>query len=245
MPKEINEGSAKNTRVPIWERMERPARGPKPALTHDQIAEAAVAIADADGLEAVAMRRLAERLGVATMALYRYIEGKEDLYDLMINAINGEITLPDGTWREVARSLAEQTRAMAFRHPWIVEVMSRSPVTLTPNVMIIVEAALGSLEGSGIDVDSMMAVFGTVNAFVMGAVAGAVAQQEMARRLGWTSEDDFRLAFLPYVQWVMKTGRYPRLIRYVIEGSNEDDADWHFRFGLDCVLDGIAARLGI
>jgi hypothetical protein len=64
--------------------------------------------------------------------------------------------------------------------------------------------------------------------------------------MGWNSaEEDPRLAFLPWVRWMLGTGRYPMLTRYVIEGSNEDDAEWQFEFGLECVLDGIAARLGI
>lgn len=73
----------------------------------------------------------------------------------------------------------------------------------------------------------------------------ALAQREALTRQGWESEDDARLAYLPWVRWMLDSGRYPMLSRYVVEGSNEDDADWQFEFGLKCLLDGISARLGI
>jgi hypothetical protein len=107
------------------------------------------------------------------------------------------------------------------------------------------EKALNSIDGLGLDVDTMMAVFGTVNSFARGAVFAEVAQRESLQRHGWESQDDARLAYLPMVRWMLETGRYPALSRYIIDGSNEDDAEWQFEFGLECVLDGISARLGI
>jgi hypothetical protein len=107
------------------------------------------------------------------------------------------------------------------------------------------EKALNSIDGLGLDVDTMMAVFGAVNSFARGAVFAEVAQREALERHGWESEDDARMAYLPLVRWMLGTGRYPALSRYIIDGSNQDDADWQFEFGLKCVLDGISARLGI
>jgi hypothetical protein len=90
----------------IWERVESAGRGPRPTLTHDQIARAAVEIADEADLSAVSMRRLAERLGIATMGLYRYVSGKDDVYELMLDVVAAELTLPDGGWRVVADAYA-------------------------------------------------------------------------------------------------------------------------------------------
>jgi AcrR family transcriptional regulator len=229
----------------LWERLEGPARGPRPALTHQRIARTAVEIADADGLDAVSMRNLAEHLGVATMGLYRYVSGKDDIYELMLDAVTAEIELPDAGWREVADAYARQLRALSLRHPWMHQAFARVPTSLSPASAALIEKALTSIDGLGLDVDTMMAVFGTVNAFTRGAAFAEVAQREMLSSHGWTSEDDARLAYLPLVRWMLGTGRYPALSRYIIEGSNEDDADWQFEFGLGCVLDGIAARLGI
>src|SRR4051795_5156750 len=102
----------------LWERVEGSGRGPRPNLTHDQIARAAVEIADAEGLTAVSMRHLAERLGIATMGLYRYVTGKDEVYELMLDAVATEIELPDAEWRAVAESYARQLRALGLRHPW-------------------------------------------------------------------------------------------------------------------------------
>jgi AcrR family transcriptional regulator len=232
--------------VTIWERLERPARGPRPALTHEQIARAGVEIADEQGLDAVSMRRLAERLGVATMALYRYVTSKDDVLQLMIDAVAAEMELAAHTgWRDLARDFAHQLRAVSLRHSWLSTALARGPHTLTPNLIAGVETFLRSLDGLGLDVDVMMAAFGTVNAFVRGATADEVMRREARRREGRDSDDDDRLAYLPIVHWLMGTGRYPTLTRYIVEGSNEDDARWQFEFGLECVLDGLSARLGI
>jgi AcrR family transcriptional regulator len=229
----------------LWERVEGSTRGPRPTLTHGQIARAAVEIADAEGLGAVSMRRLAERLGVATMGLYRYVTGKDEIYELMLDAVAAEIELPDAGWREVADAYARQTRALSLRHRWMQQAFTRVPASLSPANVALTEKALNSVDGLGLDVDTMMAVFGVVSSFARGAVVAEVAQHEALERHGWDNEDDVRLAYLPYVRWMLGTGRYPALSRYIIDGSNEDDAEWQFEFGLTCVLDGIAARLGI
>jgi AcrR family transcriptional regulator len=229
----------------IWERIESTRRGPRPALTHDRIAHAAIEIADADGLAAVSMRRLADRLGIATMGLYRYVSGKDDVYELMLDGIAAEMSLPEGGWRVVADAYARQVRALSLRHPWLHQAFARIPVSLSPASVAVMEKALASIDGLGLDVDTMMAVFGAVNSFARGAVFTEVAQRESLERHGFGTEDDARLAFLPWVRWMLGTGRYPRLSRYIVDGSNEDDAEWQFEFGLTCVLDGIAARLGI
>jgi AcrR family transcriptional regulator len=229
----------------LWERIEGSTRGQRPTLTHDQIARAAVEIADADGLSAVSMRHLAERLGIATMGLYRYVSGKDDVYELMMDQVAGEISLPDGDWRVVADAYARQLRALTLRHPWLYQAFSRVPASLSPANVALMEKALNSIDGLGLDVDTMMAVFGAVNSFARGAVFAEVAQREALERHGWESEDDARMAYLPLVRWMLGTGRYPALSRYIIDGSNQDDADWQFEFGLKCVLDGISARLGI
>ncbi len=245
-PGDQESGPSTGDRLTIWDRLDRPPRGPKPSLTHDRIAEAAIEIADAQGLDAVSMRRLAERLGVATMALYRYVAGKSDVFELMLDTIYRRIELPaEGGWREISRAFAEQSRGVGLAHPWLIHIYARTPNVLTPNMVTLLERALVSLDGLGLDVDSMMAVFGTINAFVRGVTAAEVAQRELALREGWTSDDDMRMAYFPYVRRLMESGRYPTVTRYIIEGSNEDDAEWSFEFGLECVLDGLAARLGI
>jgi AcrR family transcriptional regulator len=234
----------------IWDFLSRPPRGPRPTLTHDQIAAAAIDIADIDGLDAVTMRALAKRLDVATMGLYRYIRGKDDIFALMLNATAQEVDPPPaGTagWRETLRLIAEEMRAMHLRHPWLTRLQSTTAAMLAPNALTILEAGLAALDAADLDldVDQMMSAFSAMVSYVQGKAAAEVAQLEASRRYGWSSDDDMRKAVAPQLMWQLTQGRYPVLAHYIIDGSNQDDAEWSFAFGLECVLDGIATRLGL
>jgi AcrR family transcriptional regulator len=229
----------------IWERLDRQGRGPVPTLTHDQIARAAMDIADAEGLPAVSMRHLADRLGVATMAVYRYVSSKDDIYDLMLDAAYAELAPPDtGDWRQVLRSRAVETRAMFLRHPWVLQVSVVRP-PLTPHTLENTEVVLGSLDGLGLDVDTMMAAAGTVGAFLNGSAGYELAVKEAMRREGWQNENEQRVAMAPAMFHLLGSGKYPMVERFVREGADDDDYEKVFAFSLDCVIDGIGTRLGI
>ncbi|MBM4795358.1 TetR/AcrR family transcriptional regulator [Streptomyces sioyaensis] len=234
--------------VSLWERLDRPAPAPRAALTPQKIAAAAVRLADTEGIDAVTMRRLATELGVAPMAAYRYVSGKGDLLDLMTDAVYADLKLPDDVthWRAVMRASALRTREIVLRHPWLIQISSPQALrALTPNRMAVAERALSSLDGLGLDVDAMMAVVGTVNSYVHGAVSAECAQYCLMKEQGWTTPDDVRLALAPQMQYLMGTGRYPTYLRYLHEATRKDDPQWRFETGLDSVLDGIAARLDI
>jgi AcrR family transcriptional regulator len=232
--------------VTIWERLEhsRHAR----TLEHRQIAEAAIAIADDHGLDAVSMRRLANVLGVATMALYRYVASKEDILWLMVDAAIGSGDDPDGKpddWRVVVRHFAKYQRAALVRHPWLFEVGARIAIHLTPNRMALTEHALASLDGLGLDVDTQMAILGTVSCYVWGASGSEMAMAMLMRNKGWETRDDLRKAYGSQMSWLMSTGQYPRYHHYIHNATRKDDAAWRFGFGLDCLIEGIAAHLAI
>src|SRR5437016_6689746 len=110
-------------------RPERPARGPQPSHSRDEIAAAAVAIADAEGIEAVSMRRVAAEIGAGTMSLYRYVPRKEDLVDLMIDQVSAEQLAPDptGDVRADLVEAARRQRALIHRHPWLVQALRTTP----------------------------------------------------------------------------------------------------------------------
>jgi AcrR family transcriptional regulator len=241
---ERNERPVKPARL-IWDRLERQPRGPVPTLTHEQIARAAMEIADADGLRSVSMRHLADRLGVATMALYRYVAGKDDIYDLMLDAAYAEIPPAEsGAWRDVLRSRAVESRAMFLRHPWVTSLMTVRP-PLTPNLLANLDGVLSSLDGLGLDVDTMMATAGTVSSFVYGITGSEIAAKEAMRREGWENEAEQRESWAPIVRRLIADNHYPMVVRYMLEGSDDDDYERIFAFSLDCVIDGIGTRLGI
>ncbi|MFC9326074.1 TetR/AcrR family transcriptional regulator [Kitasatospora sp. NPDC057015] len=230
--------------ISLWERLELPAPAPRSALTPQRIATVAVGIADAEGLDAVTMRRLATELGVAPMAAYRYVASKDELIDLMVDSVYGELAPPDpgAGWREAMRGLALDSRALLLAHPWI----TRTAVpALTPNQLAVPERALATLAGLGLDADAMMTVFRTVTAYVNGAVEAEITLLRLMQERGWSSGDAARTGLAPQMTWLMDTGRYPVFRAYTLEATRKDDPQWQFESGLDCVLDGIAARMGI
>lgn len=241
---EPSEPSGPRESASLWERLDRPAPAPRSTLTPQRIAAAAVAIADTEGLDAVTMRRLAADLGVAPMAAYRYVSGKDELLELMVDHIYGELALPEKAkdWREVLRGLALRTRAVLLGHPWVTRT---AVVTLTPNQLAVPERALSALDGLDLDADTMMAVCRTVDAYVQGAVGFEIGLSELLREQGWSSTNEARTGLAPRMTWLVGTGRYPTYERYLREATRKDDQEWQFETGLDSVLDGIAARLGI
>ncbi len=234
--------------VSLWERIERPPKAPRATLTHASIAAAAVEIADTDGLDAVSMRKLSGHLGVTTMALYRYVANKEELFELMLDAAYAAYDhppQPGETWRDVLAEHAHRLRAIALRHPWTIELAARRVVTLTPRVLASTERALAALDGLGLDIDTMAAAQHSVTAYVRGALADEIGHLELMERQQWATGDDLRNAYGSPMRWLLDSGRYPVYRRYGTTARRKDDAAWRFQFGLDCVLDGIAARLGI
>src|SRR4051812_34638284 len=114
---------AETAEQPIWTRPEPGER--RPAYTREKIAETAIAIADAEGFEAVSMRRIATELGAGTMTLYYYVRTKDELIALMDDAIMGELIIPDDEppdgWRDGLSEIARRTHGLFLKHPWSLE----------------------------------------------------------------------------------------------------------------------------
>ncbi|MBB4983440.1 MULTISPECIES: TetR/AcrR family transcriptional regulator [Streptomyces] len=231
--------------ISLWERLDRPAGTPRASLTPRRIAAVAIGIADREGFGAVTMRRIATELGVAPMAAYRHVAGKDELWALMVDEVSAELEPPDATegWRETLRTHAHRTRDGMLRHPWLTQL----PVpllALTPARMAAVERQLASLDGLGLDADTMMAAFRAVASYVQGAVQSEVALAQYMKEQGWESGDDTRRALAPQMTYLLGTGRYPTYLRYVQGAARKDDAGWQFETGLECVLDGVAGLIG-
>ena len=244
-------------RSPVWSRVRSGGRGPQPSLSVDSIVSAAVALADAEGVGAVSMRRIASELGVGTMSLYRYVETKDDLLDLMTDQVMGEDRGEDGDgsggaagigagttgrWREDLRELAVRYRRLMLRHPWVLPLGASRP-PMGPNVMRRTEQLLGVLDGFGLEAQQIAELTGTVVAFVRGVVLTETAEDELIRRTGQT-QDDYRRAVGPYLMEVLAAGEHPLTARYVHEADDHPDPDQVFLRGLDLVLDGVEVGLG-
>ncbi|MGX2994992.1 TetR/AcrR family transcriptional regulator [Streptomyces sp. JNUCC 64] len=230
----------------LWERVDRPAPAPRATLSPRRIAEAAVRIADAEGFQAVTMRRLATELGVAPMAAYRHVSGKDDLWALMVDQVSASLDVPAevADWRGVIREMALRTRAMTLAHPWLASLPAPL-VVLTPNRVAAAERQLAALDGHGLDADTLMAAFKTVVAFVHGSAQSEVTLHAYMAEQGWQDGAAVRTGLAPAMGRLLASGRYPTYERALLDARRKDDSAWEFEVGLDCVLDGLAARLGL
>ncbi len=222
----------------VWERPEPPDRPVPAQLSRERIVQAAIRLADADGLEAVSLRKVAAALEVGPMRLYGYIATKDELLDLMVDAVYAEIRPAGDGWREVLHSLAETTRQTVHHHEWLADLIGGRP-QLGPNALARGEAVTAALDG--VDVDLVMPVVTAVDSYVIGAVRREIAERRAERATGLDKEQ-WQVSFGPYLKRTLATGRFPALAT-VIRDAAHLDADQTFRTGLGFLLDGIAAHL--
>ncbi|GAA4528295.1 TetR/AcrR family transcriptional regulator [Amycolatopsis samaneae] len=224
----------------IWMRPEKPARGPAPAYSRARIAEVAIEIADAEGIEAVSMRRIAAVLGTGAMTLYRYLPAKEDLYAVMIDQALGYGSLPpSGDVRADLATLAHQYRAILRKHPWLGVTAAGRPI-MGPNLLRGNERDLALLDGHGLAIDDMLAVLNLIRRWVTGFVQDELADQQVAQRSG-TSREDWQHRMAPYLTRLLETGEFPYLTRVIAEAEHRD-TDAQFAEGLAMLLDGVESR---
>ena len=221
------------------------------ALSRDEIVRAAIEVADAEGPEAVSMRRIARELNSGTMSLYWHIGSKEELLDLMIDSIaaDAEAPEPSGDWRKDLRAIACTTRASLHRHPWAVNFMGGRPPT-GPKTLRNLERSLSSLDGLGLDKVTAINSLMTVGTYVFGAVLREIqetnGERYMADQFAGMSDAEKQAVLAEFTERVRQSGRYPHMVAMISEGIDPDAADTRderFEFGLDCLLDGLAMRI--
>ena len=216
-------------------------RGPQPRHTRQQVVRAAVAIADAEGLDAVTIRAVAGRLGTGVMSLYSYVPDKQTLVYDMVEEVSGELDLPEpsGDWRADMHLLARLQRALLHRHPWLIEATSHLQ-PLGPAIVAALEFALGALEPTGLTAGARLETFSLVNGFVAGLVRAELASQAAA------VPDPARAAAQAVrLGELLATGRYPRFAAAVAEGGPPaTELGPQFERLLDRILDGLVSSAG-
>lgn len=225
--------------------VEPPARrGPKPRLTVAEITRAGVELADAEGLEAVTMRRVAQRLGVSAMSLYTYVPSKDELTDLMLDAVYGELPQAEATggWRDRLEQVARANRTLLLRHPWMLRIAMSRPV-IGPNLIAKYEHELRAVDGIGLDDVTMDLVLTTIIGFTQSVVRSGLEAAEAERRTGM-SDAQWWAAYGPALAGVLDPARFPIAARVgeaaaQAYGGRPYDADRAFEFGLARILDGL------
>lgn len=225
----------------LWDDRSLKTRGPKPGLTPDDVVQAAMQIADADGLSAVTMHAVSASLGFTTMAIYRYFPSKEALYDAIVDAGMGlppRPSEPRGSWRDDLAQWARAKRAMLCARPWLAEL----PFVAAPhgpNWLSWLEAAIEPLTKTGLNAADMGEILSIIDGFTRGASDTAVSLAR-ARARGVSIE-----------QWAAAVGadlgraigdpRFPTFAALLTAPSNGKPRamEESFDFGLQRVLDGI------
>lgn len=219
-----------------WGVAERGSRGPKRALTIDRIVAAGIEIAAGDGLGAVSMARVAERLGVSTMALYRYVESKDDLLELMVDAAIGPPprARPGESWRDGMRRWAEGVRDGYRANQWALRVPISGP-PLGPNNMRWMEAALAALRDTPLSVPDRLSCLLTVVGFVRSEEL-LLADLTDGQRAGRDPRD-----YAVHLARLVNPHDFPEICAALTSGNldDEDDIDHDFEFGIERILDGI------
>lgn len=221
----------------MWERVPPPNRGRSAPLTPDEIARTALAVADAENLTAVSVKRVATRLRVPSPRLGQYLTSRDELYDLMLDYCLGEIALPDAGlgWRTQLEHLARETYRLTQEHRSLVELIGgRSPSG--PNGLRFIEQALAAFEPTGLDVRTAALCFNAVLSLICGS-AGVRTRHRSGpadqRRI--TGDAD-------YLSQTVSAEMFPHL-RALFADAPDLTSDESFDHGLGCLLDGIEARV--
>jgi len=213
-----------------------PQRGPKRELSVEKIVDAAMEIADADGLAAVSMSSVATRLGYTTMSLYRYVSAKDDLIVLMNDEGLGQPPdheVVDDDWRGGLRRWAHAVNACYARHPWLLDIPIDG-VPVTPNNLAWLDWGLRLLSPAG------MAATDAVAAVLM--TSGLTRWQATITR---ATASGVAVAAEQFVFSELITAEhYPSLTEALLAGGLSDDADDQFAFALECALDGLERAVG-
>ncbi|MFL6078095.1 MAG: TetR/AcrR family transcriptional regulator [Mycobacteriales bacterium] len=219
----------------LWGLRERPTRGPKPALSLERIADAAVAVADAEGMAAVSMQRVASALDFTKMSLYRYVTGKDELVAAMIEAAVGEppdLSDVPGGWRGRLEEYARRLWATWQRHPWLPGATVGQHRIMGPREVGWSEAAVSALDGTPLGgrerLDAVFLLSGHIRNTHSMSTAGSHP---------WTADQQFSPA-VANLKDVYRV-RYPALTAAVGAAAADPSIDNGREFGLRRILDGL------
>jgi AcrR family transcriptional regulator len=231
----------------LWDREPAGRRGPKPRVSIEQIGNAAAELADRDGFDAVSMKAVADGLGMTAMSLYRYVDSKDDLVDLMLNVGYGE---PDMSWtsgvgwRAGLDRWAREIAARLVARPWMIAAhaaSSRAP--LGPNVLLWEECGLAAFDGVDLPETAKLSSMLLLDGFVRSHVAQSIQLGQAGDDFDPTQPHEDR--YHVFVGQLVTPDRFP-LLTAAAAAAAADHTEFYggeLDFGIGVILDGLAAKI--
>lgn len=229
----------------VWMRPPRRSRREQPALSRDQIVSAAIELLDAEGLNGLSMRRLGTKLDAGAMSVYWYVANKDELLELAMDKVMGEIDIPDPAevgWRKAARACAEEYRSAILRHPWVIGLMGIR-LTIGPNAMRMSDRMIGALRAAGFTGPELAHASSMLTSHAIGWATTEVAMRTASARAD-QSPAELVAELGPYLRAL--EAEYPNYVAWWQENQSIDMERLHgdgFDFGLERLLDGLEAWL--
>ncbi|MFF5701204.1 TetR/AcrR family transcriptional regulator [Streptomyces sp. NPDC012794] len=230
----------------VWTRPRRQKE--QPALSQEQIVAAAVRLLDAAGIEALSMRRLGAEMGTAATSLYRHVANKDELIELVVDEVYGELELPEGGgpdgWREALSQCGHSLRDMVLRHPWVASVLGQVGLAyLGPNLIRMSDRLLRLALSAGFPAAEADLAVKAVISYVIGATTSEASYLSLLARSG-KSEAEWLESLLPAAEAALEDHPVVRDHAYSKHGRDPERLrEENFDYGLQRVLDGLAARL--
>lgn len=231
----------------VWVRTGKRQRQ-RPALSRDRIVAEAIRLLDADGIDALSMRRLGTRLDAGATSMYTHVANKDELIELVVDEVYGEMTVPNAddaaSWRAAAHDCAHNLRSVILHHPWLVSVLGETGLAyLGPNMMRLAEGMLAMFETAGFAGEEADHAMSAIVAYVLGRCVSEAAWLRAHTR-GGQNEREWVQRLWPAAEEAARA--YPRLRqRYATyRGRNpRKTREENFAYGLDRLLDGLQTRL--
>ncbi len=220
---------------PPWRSVPRRQGAPRPQLSRDVVVAAALQVLDAEGGDALTMRRVADQIGVSASSLYGYVANKEELVQLVLDQIFQDVSVPPTqSWQETVKEFARAMLAMYRRHRGVA-ALTLGRVSVTPSMLAMGERILAELRAAGMP-DQVAAFAGDLGGLYIGAIA---YEQDVSPLAG--PDDDFLAQFTAWMK-SLPADRFPNTLALadsLTAGSAEDRFEW----GLDVIVRGLATYL--
>ncbi len=254
----MDEAEVSRTLALAWGLAAAPQRGPKRELTLERIVDAAIGIADAEGLAAVTMQRVAQTFQFSTMALYRYVTTKDELYRLMLDAAMGSEPVPieSDDWRSELRAFLHTLLAMYRRHPWVLDIPLSPDIHLMPGQLRAADLGLRAMRELPASAETKLGVLIILSAYARGhavverEVLAGGAMNAATRAL---MEEAVTPALFPQVAPLVRSGAYfgdgppdgstPPSTEAARRDAAREDADAILAFGTEVLVAGLEASL--